>query len=34
LMLMGAPTDRNRSEACFSAASCNNGVMIILYSPI
>src|SRR3989338_4271558 len=32
LMLTGAPTEKKRSEACFSAASCSNGVTIIVNS--
>jgi hypothetical protein len=34
LMLTGAPTEKNRSEALLLAANCNNGVMIIWVTSI
>jgi hypothetical protein len=32
LILTGAPTEKNRSDACLLAASCSSGVTIIVIS--
>ena len=34
VMLTGAPTEKNKSEACLLAASCSNGVTIMSFSSL